>query len=331
MTSIIHFLIGYSIVAPCILYVAYVFFLRNVNKSPRALVTCALLLVSLVQLQIGHVNFLSSQADLLASGSYRFWLFLAPPAFYLCSRSILFEESHWSPALLLHLVPVVLPFVIRIEIAMPILFCIGTGYSLWLTHVLYTLGRTRVRSRFELFFFSLFSVLAVGVLLFGFSLPYIDPSYFFTFYAVAIALAMVLVVAALLSFPDLLADIAEAAKASYATSTLGEVNVDAAKTKLQQLMAEDRIYQQEDINLSSVAQAMSLSSHQLSELINTEFGVSFSKFVRQHRVEQAIELLKAEPTASVLSISMQVGFRSQSNFYAAFKEITGRSPSFYRT
>lgn len=331
MIFILNLLIGYSVVASCILYVAYVFFLRNVNKSPRALVTCALLLMSLVQLQLGHARFFSGEVDLLASSNYRFWLFLAPPMFYVFSRAVLFEESQWRPALLVHLLPVVLSFVVRIEIAMPILFCIGTGYSLWLTHVLYTLGATHARSRFELFFFGLFSLLAVGVLLFGFALPYIHPGYFFTFYAIAISAAMVLVVGALLSFPDLLADIAEAAKASYATSTLGEVDVDTKKSKLVQLMKVERLYQQEGLNLAILAEAVGLSSHQLSELINTEFGVSFSKFVRQHRVEEAVNLLKAEPNASVLSISMQVGFRSPSNFYAAFKEITGHSPSHYRS
>jgi len=141
---------------------------------------------------------------------------------------------------------------------------------------------------------------------------------------------MVLVVGVLLSFPSLLSDIAEAAKASYATSTLTGIDVELKKAELRRLMEDERLYQQEDLSLTSLAEVVNLNGHQLSELINSEFSMSFSKFVRKYRVEEAKVLLKAEPDASILSISMQVGFRSQSNFYAAFKEVTGKSPSYYR-
>jgi transcriptional regulator GlxA family with amidase domain len=65
-------------------------------------------------------------------------------------------------------------------------------------------------------------------------------------------------------------------------------------------------------------------------LINTHFEISFSRYLRQVRVERAKVLLQSEPNASILSISLETGFRSQSNFYAAFKEITGKSPGIYR-
>ena len=56
----------------------------------------------------------------------------------------------------------------------------------------------------------------------------------------------------------------------------------------------------------------------------------FSKYVRDCRVEAAKALLVAAPSQSILSISMDTGFRSQSAFYAAFKEATGQSPGDYR-
>ena len=84
------------------------------------------------------------------------------------------------------------------------------------------------------------------------------------------------------------------------------------------------------LNLGIVAEAMGLGSHQLSELINTEFGYGFSRYVREQRVAEAIHLLSEDSRASILSISLATGFRSQSNFYAAFKEITGQAPGVYR-
>ncbi|MEM8769753.1 MAG: helix-turn-helix domain-containing protein, partial [Pseudomonadota bacterium] len=209
-------------------------------------------------------------------------------------------------------------------------FCFGTGYSLWLTQLIYSLRSARRRSAFELFFLVLFSLIAVGVLVLGFSLPFLDPGYFYRFYALSIGMAFVLVIGALVSYPELLTDFAEAARLSYAKSTLNDIDVTATKRQLERLMEEEKLFQQESLNLGSLAGTLELGTHQLSELINSEYGVSFSRFVREHRVREAQRLLKAEPTASVLSIGMEVGFRSQSNFYAAFKEITGRSPGAYR-
>lgn len=134
-----------------------------------------------------------------------------------------------------------------------------------------------------------------------------------------------------MSFPELLSQLAEAARLSYARSTLNEVDVASKEHQLEVLMETEKVFQQEDLNLATLAAALDLGAHQLSELINTEYDMSFSRFVRAYRVQEAQRLLKAEPEASVLSISMEVGFRSQSNFYAAFKEITGRSPGAFRS
>lgn len=322
--------IGFSVVSCVVLFAAYALFLHNINRSVRALMTGALLLTGLAVLQLGHLDYVNAGVDLLNGMTYRFWLFLTPPMFYLFSRSILFDETQFTPSMLLHVAPVLLIFVSRIEVSTSILFCIGTGYSLWLTQVIYSLRGARKRSRFELFYLVLFSLLAVGVLILGFSLPYMDPTYFYYFYSLAIGLALMLVVTTLLSFPSLLGELAEVAKLSYASSTLNDVDISGKKRQLDQLMGSERAYQQEDLNLASLAEAMQLGPHQLSELINTEYGMSFSRYVREHRIREAQRLLKEEPGVSILSISMEVGFKSQSNFYAAFKEITGESPGNFR-
>ena len=330
MEGLANLVVGFSVIVAGILFAAYALFIEGVHKSTRSLVTCALLLFGLSQLQLGHAAFFQVGADPLASTGYRLWLFLTPPMFYLFGRSILFDESGLPAMSLLHLLPVILPFAVRVEIAISILFCIGTGYSLWLTHVVYTLASGRRRSRFELFFLALFSFMAIGVLLLGFALPYIDATVFYLFYTYAIGLAFVLVVGALLSFPELLVQIVEVAKAKYTASTLNDVDIAALKATLERLMTGDQLFRQDTLSLATLAEAVGLSSHQLSELINTEYGISFSRYVREHRVEEAKRLLRAEPDASVLSISLEVGFKSQSNFYAAFKELTGQSPSAFR-
>ena len=95
-------------------------------------------------------------------------------------------------------------------------------------------------------------------------------------------------------------------------------------------MSAEKLYQNEDLNLKMLAEAVGLSGHQLSELINTHFDMGFSRYVRERRVAEAKRLLREDKEASILSISMATGFRSQSNFYAAFRDIAGMSPGQYR-
>jgi methylphosphotriester-DNA--protein-cysteine methyltransferase len=76
-------------------------------------------------------------------------------------------------------------------------------------------------------------------------------------------------------------------------------------------MTMGKAYQNEGLSLSSLAAEVGLSGHQLSELINSRPGMG-------------------SPSQSILSISMDTGFRLQSAFYAAFKELTGQSPGDFR-
>lgn len=322
--------IGFSVVSAAILFLAYVAFFKNVNKSWVAVSSCAVLLISLCALQLWHLDFLRNNTDLFELANYRFWLFLVPPMFYSFSRAILLPGLKNTPLLLLHLSPLLLNFVPRYELAIPLLFVVGTGYSFWFANLIYGFRAQRARFKVEMFFFGFFALLAVLVLILGISIPYMDHAYFYIFYANSIALAFILIVTALLIFPDLLAELAAVATLSYAASTLKDVDIEASLRRLDELMVATRLYQNENLNLAMVAEAMGMSSHQLSELINVHFGMSFSRYIREQRVREAKRLLAGEPNASILSISMETGFKSQSNFYAAFKEITGLSPGDYR-
>jgi AraC-like DNA-binding protein len=149
-------------------------------------------------------------------------------------------------------------------------------------------------------------------------------------YALFTGASFVLVTAAMIWFPDILDDMSDAARLAYASSTLNGVDVEARITDLHRLRSEDRLFENENLSLAMLADAIDLSSHQLSELINSRFGHGFSRYVREHRVTAAKQLLLQDPTASVLSIGLATGFRSQSNFYAAFREHTGMSPGAWR-
>ncbi|MEQ1914910.1 MAG: helix-turn-helix domain-containing protein [Sideroxydans sp.] len=79
-----------------------------------------------------------------------------------------------------------------------------------------------------------------------------------------------------------------------------------------------------------LASRLGISAHQLSELMNARLGKGFSRYLREQRIDAAKSMLLNEPTASVLSVGLSIGFTSQSNFYEAFREIEGMTPGQYR-
>ncbi len=322
--------IGFSLVIALVLLICYLFFLKSNNKTPRAIAATILFLFGISALQLEHLAYFQLQQQPLDTAYYRLLLFSVPPLFYFFSRFVLFPDYKIKLTSFLHFLPIVaVPFLER-DIAVPIAFVIGASYCMWLTLLIYRVKSHRNRFEIEFFFVAFFSIFALAVLAVGFSVSFIDDAYFYHFYANGIAFAYMLVTAALMIYPDLLNELTEVVKLSYMTSTLKSVDVEESKRKLEELMQKSNIYQNENLNLSTLAEAMELTGHQLSELINTQFGVSFSQYLREVRVERAKYLLKNEPDSSILSISMETGFKSQSNFYAAFKDLTGQSPGNYR-
>jgi AraC-like DNA-binding protein len=322
--------IGFSVVSLALLFIAYALFFETVQKSRLGIAACFVLCAGLAAVQVEHLAYLQTGADLLQSRLYTGLLLVVPAAFYLFSRDILLPGTTPAARDALHAVPLAVGLFLPLEWVTPAAFTIGAGYSVWLARVVYGMRRNASRFRFEMFFFGLFAVVAVGVLALVISMQWIGPAVFYLAYAISIGLAVFLVTAALLMFPEILGDISEAAKLSYASSTLKGVDVPAKLALLQSLMATDKLYRNENLSLAMLAEAAGLSSHQLSELINTQFGVGFSRYVRERRIEEARRLLTEDRRASALSIGMTCGFGSQSTFYAAFKEVTGESPAAFR-
>jgi AraC-like DNA-binding protein len=321
---------GFSMASAVLLFAAYAFFIEVPGKSALSVAACGTLLGALLLLQLGHFHYFQGGSPPLERGWYRIALFVAPSAFYFFGRWAILPTEKFSPLQLLHLAPVLLLFIPRREIAMPILFTFGAAYSIWLSRLVWGLRASRRQFRFELWYFAVMTALAIAVLALGFSIPFVGEMPFYYFYNSAIALGIAILVVALVSNPNLIGDLTEVARARYGTSTLGGVDVDAMLARLQWLMTDGKAYQSEALSLGSLAAELGLSAHQLSELINSRLGMGFSRYVRERRVEAAKRILVAAPGQSILSVSLDTGFRSQSAFYAAFKELTGQSPGDFR-
>ncbi|MCK1745689.1 helix-turn-helix transcriptional regulator [Bradyrhizobium sp. 139] len=84
-----------------------------------------------------------------------------------------------------------------------------------------------------------------------------------------------------------------------------------------------------DVSLSALACDAGLSRFHFCRSFKESTGLSPHAWLRQHRVEQAMNMLR-ESDESVVSVAAALGYSSQTAFAAAFKKLTGETPSDWR-
>lgn len=329
MFTIAILLSGFSIFSALTLALSH---FRSINypEQTQARYMGVVLVLTLASLQLIHFIYLQLEISFIYSGVYQMLLFAVAPAFYLFSKPLLKGPGNYQKSYLIHALPVIVAPWLSSSIALPIAFAVGAGYLLWLSHGLYALREQRSRFYLEITMLGTAFIMALVVLIMGLSLPILDEKLFFSLYTSAIGGAFILINLAINLSPRLPSKIAEAASETYASTTLSNIDCDVALNKLTSLMADERIYENSELDLQTLASQTGLTSHQLSELINTRLGKGFSRYVREQRIDAAKTMLLAERSASVLSVGLSVGFTSQSNFYDAFREITDMTPGKFR-
>jgi AraC-like DNA-binding protein len=104
------------------------------------------------------------------------------------------------------------------------------------------------------------------------------------------------------------------------------------KQQLTSLMIEQKPYLDSELNLVKLADLLSISSHQLSYLINTGFNENFFQYINKFRVEKAKDLLRSseKDNLTILGIAFESGFNSKTSFNTTFKKITNQTPSEFK-
>ena len=122
------------------------------------------------------------------------------------------------------------------------------------------------------------------------------------------------------------------ARTPYARSGMTEAEADRQKEALVALMETEHPYRRGDLTLPDLADALGISAHNLTEVINTRLGQSFYDFVNGYRVREVQARLTDPAFAhwTVLALGMEAGFNAKSSFNAAFKRHAGMTPSQYR-
>ncbi len=106
------------------------------------------------------------------------------------------------------------------------------------------------------------------------------------------------------------------------------------KVKLEQiinLMQQQQLYKDPELSLPVFAQAVNLSTNEVSQLINAGLNLTFSDFVNNCRLDDIKTRLQngEHEQYTLLGIALEAGFRSKTTFNRVFREQLGMAPKQY--
>jgi len=329
LRSLALLLCGYSVFSAVVLAATHFRSETYLDKSVEQALGLSLV-AGLGGIQALHFAYLMGAPGVVQSGAYQALLFAIAPLFYLFCQPLMLAQLRFAPLQAAHLLPVFAAPWLSPRTAWVLAFSLGALYLLGIARQVYALRAQRHRFHLELGFLAGVFAIALAVVGLVLLIPLIAETQFFALYAGAIGCAFLLINLALFYAPQLPESITEAASETYVASTLGNVDCVSVLQALNRLMVEERLFENPDLDLTGVSQRLGLSTHQLSELVNAKLGKGFSRYVREQRVAAARIMLLAEPQAAVLAVGMNCGFSSQSNFYSAFREVTGMTPGQFR-
>jgi AraC family transcriptional regulator len=106
---------------------------------------------------------------------------------------------------------------------------------------------------------------------------------------------------------------------------LGGLTPTALRRAIERLHSDDDT----DVSLAALASDAGLSRFHFCRAFKESTGLSPHAWLRQHRLEQAMKMLR-DTDDSVVSIAAALGYSSQTAFAAAFRKLTGETPSDWR-
>ena len=118
----------------------------------------------------------------------------------------------------------------------------------------------------------------------------------------------------------------------YEKSGLGQQKAKKYLDTLLKLMEKEEPFRKSELTLNQLAEILSISPHNLSEVLNTQLNQNFFDFINHYRIKQVKHDLidPKKQQLKILSIAFDAGFNSKTSFNTIFKKVSGLTPSQYR-
>lgn len=102
--------------------------------------------------------------------------------------------------------------------------------------------------------------------------------------------------------------------------------------RLKETVAANRLYEDAELTLTTLAVKLMIHPHDLSRIINVGLEKNFSDFINEFRVREIARKMR-DPEydrLTLLGIAYESGFNSERTFHRVFKEMTGKTPLEYK-
>ncbi len=98
------------------------------------------------------------------------------------------------------------------------------------------------------------------------------------------------------------------------------------------LVEKEKYYLNTNCNIDELAKKIDTNRQYLSKVINSHFNTNFTNFINSYRVKESRKLLldNKYDKYTMEAIGKLSGFNNRVTFYAAFKKVTGVTPSFFK-
>jgi AraC-like DNA-binding protein len=118
----------------------------------------------------------------------------------------------------------------------------------------------------------------------------------------------------------------------YENSLLSDVDKKHYKDQLISYMENTKPYLNMTLNLTDLANELSIPARYLSQVINDSFQKNFYDFINIYRIEECKRILNDPHSGNknILEIAYESGFNTKATFNSAFKKFTGLTPKQYR-
>ena len=95
-------------------------------------------------------------------------------------------------------------------------------------------------------------------------------------------------------------------------------------------MTEREFYRKTDLRITDVSSELNTNRSYISNIVNLDFGTTFSELINSYRVVYAKKLLQENSLYVLDYIAEESGFASVNSLLRAFKKATGLTPGQYR-
>ncbi len=114
----------------------------------------------------------------------------------------------------------------------------------------------------------------------------------------------------------------------YQTSSLPTNFSNEMFARLTSHIIANESFKNNEIKLTDLATELSLSPHQLSQIINQNANQNFSEFINSYRIKEALKLISQ--IDRIKQLADEVGFNNRTTFNKVFKKSTGLTPTEYK-